>query len=331
MGTIGTGCQRPEHRPQDLGGFAGQTKAVEVLSVAVEAATARRQPLDHLLLTGGPGLGKTTLARITATELGVRVHSTSGPVLEKPADLVSHLTRLRTGDVLFIDEIHRCPMAVEEFLYSAMEDFVVHIPVDDGPGSTVVDLPVAPFTLIGATTRMGLLSSPLRDRFGLQLRLTPYSIDELASIIRRHATRLNTALEPEGAVAVARAARGTPRIALRLLRRVRDYAQVMDQPSIDRGVAESALEREGVHPDGLTHMDVRLLHTLAAHFSGGPVGINTLAIALGENAQSVEEIYEPFLIRLGLLGRTPRGRLLTRAGERRLKKVPGKSRVRRTG
>jgi Holliday junction DNA helicase RuvB len=304
-------------RPQRLAEFIGQNKVKESLRIAIDAALARREPLDHTLFHGPPGLGKTTLAMLMARELGVNIKTTSGPVLEKPGDLVGILTNLREGDILFIDEIHRLRPIIEEFLYPAMEDFKIDIRLSDGPKAQTITVPIERFTLIGATTRFGLLTPPMRARFGIIQRLNYYDTEELAFIIERSAEILQVQCDPEGAREIARRSRGTPRVANRLLRRVRDYAQVRADGVITREVAQEALQMLDVDEYGLDEMDGRVIKTLIEHFDGGPVGLNTLAVAVGEDAGTLEEVYEPFLIQNGFLMRTPRGRVATnRAFER---------------
>jgi len=304
-------------RPQRLAEFIGQTKVKESLRIAIDAALARREPLDHTLFHGPPGLGKTTLAMLMARELGVNIKTTSGPVLEKPGDLVGILTNLREGDILFIDEIHRLRPIIEEFLYPAMEDFKIDIRLSDGPKAQTITVPIERFTLIGATTRFGLLTPPMRARFGIIQRLNYYDTEELAFIIERSAEILQVRCDPEGAREIARRSRGTPRVANRLLRRVRDYAQVRADGVITKEVAQEALQMLDVDEYGLDEMDGRVIKTLIEHFDGGPVGLNTLAVAVGEDPGTLEEVYEPFLIQNGFLMRTPRGRVATnRAFER---------------
>ena len=304
-------------RPQRLAEFIGQNKVKESLRIAIDAALARREPLDHTLFHGPPGLGKTTLAMLMARELGVNIKTTSGPVLEKPGDLVGILTNLRERDILFIDEIHRLRPIIEEFLYPAMEDFKIDIRLSDGPKAQTITVPIERFTLIGATTRFGLLTPPMRARFGIIQRLNYYDTEELAFIIERSAEILQVRCDPEGAREIARRSRGTPRVANRLLRRVRDYAQVRADGVITKGVAQEALQMLDVDEYGLDEMDGRVIKTLIEHFDGGPVGLNTLAVAVGEDAGTLEEVYEPFLIQNGFLMRTPRGRVATnRAFER---------------
>ncbi|MEQ8329390.1 MAG: Holliday junction branch migration DNA helicase RuvB [Longimicrobiales bacterium] len=301
----------PSLRPQRLSEFIGQAKVREALSIAVEAALGRREPLDHLLFHGPPGLGKTTLAALMAREMGVNIKTTSGPVLEKPADLVGILTNQREGDILFIDEIHRLRPIIEEFLYPAMEDWQVDIRLSDGPKAQTMTMKIERFTLVGATTRFGLLTAPMRARFGIVQRLNFYPADELATIVRRSADILGVEATDEGAREIAKRARGTPRVANRLLRRVRDYAQVRADGHIDAEVAGRALTLLDVDEYGLDEMDARILKTLIEKFEGGPVGVKSLAVALGEDETTLEEVYEPFLIMEGFLMRTAQGRMAT--------------------
>ena len=298
-------------RPQRLAEFIGQEKLKETLSIAIEAARQRQDPLDHLLFHGPPGLGKTTLAALLAREMGVNIKSTSGPVLEKPADLVGILTAQREGDILFIDEIHRLRPIIEEFLYPAMEDYRIEIRLSEGPKAQTMTMNIEPFTLVGATTRFGLLTAPMRARFGIVQRLNFYPPEELAVIVRRSAEVMAIETTKEGATELAQRARGTPRVANRLLRRVRDYAQVRAEGVIDRKVAEAALTLLDVDEYGLDEMDGRILKTLIEKFEGGPVGLSSLAVALGEDVSTLEEVYEPFLIQEGFLKRTSRGREAT--------------------
>ena len=298
-------------RPQVLADFVGQARARENLSVFIEAARARGEALDHVLFAGPPGLGKTTLAQIVARELGVNFRATSGPVISKAGDLAALLTNLEPRDVLFIDEIHRLSPAVEEILYPAMEDFQLDLIIGEGPGARSVRIELAPFTLVGATTRTGLLTTPLRDRFGIPVRLNFYEVAELESIVRRGARVLDIEMTADGAHEIARRARGTPRIAGRLLRRVRDFAVVEGARSIDAEAADKALRRLEVDELGLDALDHRYLRCIAVGFAGGPVGIETIAASLSEPRDAIEEIIEPYLVQQGFLQRTPRGRVLT--------------------
>jgi Holliday junction DNA helicase RuvB len=298
-------------RPQRLSEFVGQQKACANLSVFIEAARARKEALDHVLFVGPPGLGKTTLAQIVARELGVNFRATSGPVIAKAGDLAALLTNLEARDVLFIDEIHRLNPAVEEILYPAMEDFQLDLIIGEGPAARSVKIELAPFTLIGATTRAGLLTNPLRDRFGIPMRLNFYSEAELEEIVNRGVRVLGLSITADGANEIARRARGTPRIAGRLLRRVRDFAHVEGGKSIDRAIADRALGELEVDNAGLDAMDRRYLITIALNYCGGPVGVDTIAAALSEPRDAIEDIIEPFLIQKGFIQRTPRGRLLT--------------------
>ncbi|GAB6068549.1 Holliday junction branch migration DNA helicase RuvB [Methylothermus subterraneus] len=298
-------------RPRRLADYIGQTQLKEQLAIFIEAARARREPLDHVLIFGPPGLGKTTLAHIVAAEMGVGLRQTSGPALEKPGDLAAILTNLERGEVLFIDEIHRLSPVVEEILYPAMEDFQLDIVIGEGPAARSIKLDLPPFTLVGATTRAGLLTSPLRDRFGIVHRLEFYSVAELTQIVTRSARILNLEIEPEGAQEIARRARGTPRIANRLLRRVRDYAQVKGDGKVTRAIAQSALEMLKVDPNGFDQLDRQLLTTLIEKFGGGPVGLDSLAAAIGEERGTIEDVLEPYLIQQGFMVRTPRGRMAT--------------------
>ncbi len=307
-------------RPTDFNEFVGQKKVVENLKVFIQAATERGDALDHLLLFGPPGLGKTTLAHIVAHQLGVNIHVSSGPVLERPGDLAGLLTKLGPRDVLFIDEIHRLNNVVEEYLYSAMEDYSIDILIDKGPNARSVQLSLEPFTLIGATTRAGLLTSPMRDRFGVVARLDYYSPEDLYKIVRRSARILSVEIREDGAREIAGRSRGTPRICNRLLRRIRDFAQVEADNVISKQVAQDALERLEVDDFGLDEMDKRILGVLIEKFDGGPVGINSLSVAVGEESDTIEEVYEPYLIQEGFLKRTSRGRVATALAYRRFNK-----------
>ncbi|MDA1080231.1 MAG: Holliday junction branch migration DNA helicase RuvB [Gemmatimonadetes bacterium] len=298
-------------RPQRLAEFIGQAKLKESLDIAIQAALGRREPLDHTLFHGPPGLGKTTLAELIARELGVNIHTTSGPALEKPADLVGTLTNLRPGDILFIDEIHRLRPIIEEFLYPAMEDFKIDIRLSDGPHAQTVTMTIERFTLVGATTRFGLLTPPMRARFGLAMRLDFYPSHELEEIVRRTASVIAVELHDDGAHEIARRSRGTPRIANRLLRRIRDFAQVRADGIITKAVACDALAMLDVDDFGLDDMDARIVKTIIEKFDGGPVGVQSLAAAIGEDPGTIEEVYEPYLVQNGLLHRTARGRMAT--------------------
>ena len=300
-------------RPRSLADFVGQPALKDALSIALTAAQRRGEPPDHLLFYGPPGLGKTTLARIVAAELGVNLRSSSGPAIARPGDLAGILTTLQEGDVLFIDEMHRLPHAVEEVLYPAMEDFALDLLIGKGPGARSVRLQVKPFTLVGATTRYAMISSPLRDRFGLVQRLEFYQPEDLVGLVRTNAAKLEITISADGADTLARRARGTPRIANRLLRRVRDYAEVRGDGSIDDGVADTALAQLGVDGLGLDENDRGLLRTVVERFAGGPVGLETLAASVAEESDTVMDVYEPYLLQLGFLQRTPRGRVATPA------------------
>jgi Holliday junction DNA helicase RuvB len=298
-------------RPQRLSEFIGQQKVKESLRIYVDAAISRREPLDHTLFFGPPGLGKTTLAELIAREMGVNIHAMSGPALEKPGDLVAPLTNLRAGDVLFIDEIHRLRPIIEEYLYPAMEDYKIDIRLSDGPKAQTVTMPIQRFTLIGATTRLGLLTAPMRARFGIVQRLGYYPIEDLELIVRRTADVLKVSVDGPGAMEIAKRSRGTPRIANRLLRRIRDYAQVRASGRVDLEVARQALALLDVDEFGLDDMDVYILKAIIERFDGGPVGINAIAAAVAEEPGTIEEVYEPFLVQNGFLQRTPRGRVAT--------------------
>ena len=310
-------------RPRILTEYIGQSKVKENLKVFIRAARSRGESLDHVLFYGPPGLGKTTLAHIIAAEMGVHIRSTSGPVIEKPGDLAAVLTNLEPGDVLFIDEIHRLSPVVEEILYPAMEDYQLDIMIGQGPSARTIKLDIPRFTLVGATTRAGLLSSPLRDRFGVLSRLEFYSSEELATIITRSAGILEVAISADGAGEIARRSRGTPRIANRLLRRVRDFAQVEGDGSITHKMADQALLRLEVDGQGFDQMDRLLLETIIDKFSGGPVGLETLAAAIGEEKDTIEDVIEPFLLQQGFLNRTPRGRVATHQAYLHLGRSPG--------
>ncbi len=312
-------------RPQRLADFVGQARLKENLAVFIQAARERQEALDHVLLHGPPGLGKTTLANIVSNELDVGIKTSSGPVLDKAGDLAGLLTNLNDRDVLFIDEVHRTNTVVEEYLYSAMEDFCLDIMIDKGPNARSIKLNLNPFTLVGATTRYGLLSAPMRARFGVVLRLDYYQAEELAFIIDRSARILNIVIDADGTEEIARRSRGTPRVANRLLRRIRDFAQVKADNRITRAVAEDALEKLEVDARGFDEMDKRILLTIIEKYQGGPVGVNTIAVAVSEESNTIEEVYEPFLIQQGYLIRTPRGREVTRlAYEHFNLPVPGK-------
>ena len=309
-------------RPKRLSDFSGQDTSIQNLEIFIEAAKRRGDALDHVLLHGPPGLGKTTLSNIIALELGVNIKITSGPVLEKPGDLAGLLTNLEEGDVLFIDEIHRLSPVVEEYLYSAMEDYKIDIMIDTGPNARSVQIALNPFTLIGATTRSGLLTSPLRARFGITLRMEYYTLEVLAGIVRRSSQLLQTEIDKKASIEVARRSRGTPRIANLLLKRVRDFAQIKGNGSIDYDISKFALDALKVDEFGLDEMDNRILMTLIDKFNGGPVGLNTISTAVGEESGTIEEVYEPFLIQEGFLNRTARGREATERAYKHLGKTP---------
>ncbi|EME8097729.1 Holliday junction branch migration DNA helicase RuvB [Enterococcus faecium] len=298
-------------RPQLLSQYIGQRKVKQELQIYIEAARNREEPLDHVLLYGPPGLGKTTMAMVIANEMTVNIRTTSGPAIERPGDLVAILNELEAGDVLFIDEIHRLPRVVEEMLYSAMEDFYVDIMVGQGPTAHPVHFPLPPFTLIGATTRAGMLSAPLRDRFGIISHMEYYDEQDLQEIVLRSSDIFQTEIIEEGALEIARRSRGTPRIANRLLKRVRDFAQVQGDGKIDRPIADQALTLLQVDQAGLDYVDQKLLRTMIELYGGGPVGLSTLSVNIGEERETVEDMYEPYLIQKGFLKRTPRGRIAT--------------------
>jgi Holliday junction DNA helicase RuvB len=309
-------------RPKGLAEYVGQAKAREQLEIFIHAARGRGEALDHVLLFGPPGLGKTTLSHIIANELGVNLRQTSGPVLEKPKDLAAILTNLEKNDVLFIDEIHRLSPVVEEILYPALEDYQIDIMIGEGPAARSIKLDLQPFTLVGATTRAGMLTNPLRDRFGIVARLEFYTAEELTRIVTRSAGLLNVPVDAAGALEIARRSRGTPRIANRLLRRVRDYAQVKGSGSVDASIADLALKMLDVDPLGFDVMDRKLLEAVIQRFDGGPVGLDNVAAAIGEEAGTIEDVIEPFLIQQGFLQRTPRGRIATLAAWRHLGLAP---------
>jgi len=309
-------------RPSRLDEFVGQSAVKASLQIAIDAARGRAEPLDHLLFFGPPGLGKTTLAMLIAKEMGVQLRTTSGPVLEKPGDLVGFLTTLQAGDILFIDEIHRLRPVLEEFLYPAMEDFRVDVRIADGPNAQSIPMTLERFTLIGATTRFGLLTPPMRARFGMVERLGFYPAEDLQTIVTRSAGILGVPADDEGTTEIARRSRGTPRVANRLLRRVRDFAQVRAQGRITGDVAREALARLNVDEFGLDDMDARILTTIIEKFGGGPVGLNTVAVAVGEDSGTLEDVYEPYLIQQGFLERTPRGRCATALAYRRFGITP---------
>lgn len=305
-------------RPQHLSEYIGQDDLKSELSVYIKAAKQREESLDHVLLYGPPGLGKTTLAMIIANEMDVGIKTTSGPAIEKPGDLVALLNELQPGDVLFIDEIHRLPKMVEEMLYSAMEDFYVDIVVGQGPTAHPVHFPLPPFTLVGATTRAGILSAPFRDRFGIVEHMKYYETKDLEEIVKRSADIFNAEIVAKGAHEIARRSRGTPRIANRLLKRVRDFAQVSDKENIDVEIVDHSLNMLGVDDEGLDSTDIKLLKTMILYYNGGPVGLNTLAANIGEETDTIAEMYEPYLLQIGYLKRTARGRIVTEAAYKHL-------------
>ncbi|MCG8529665.1 MAG: Holliday junction branch migration DNA helicase RuvB [Desulfovibrionales bacterium] len=311
-------CMDETVRPRSLDDFIGQEELRQNLKVYIQAAKARGQAMDHTLFYGNPGLGKTTLSQIMAEELGVNIVSTSGPVLERSGDLAAILTNLGANDILFVDEIHRMPISVEEVLYPALEDFKLDLVIGQGPGARTVKIDLEPFTLVGATTRIGLLSSPLRDRFGVICRLEFYTPQELATIVTRTARILGVEIAPDGALEIGRRSRGTPRIANRLLRRVRDFATVQGGKVVDAELASSALKMMDVDESGLDQMDRKLLTVLIEHYGGGPVGAKTLAVACSEDVKTIEDIYEPYLIQCGFIKRTHRGRVATAKAYRHL-------------
>ncbi len=309
-------------RPKTLRDYIGQTAVKESLNIYIQAALSRRDALDHILLYGPPGLGKTTLANIVAAEMGQNIRIVSAPAIERPGDLLSIITNLNQGDVLFIDEIHRLSRTAEEVLYSAMEDFAVDIVTGKGPMANSIHMAVPKFTLVGATTRAGMLSAPLRDRFGITFRLELYQPEELATIVRRNASILNVNAEPEGILEIARRSRGTPRIANRMLKRVRDYAQVKGGGVISYEIAREAIAMQGVDDLGLDKVDRNMLACMMDKFGGGPVGLDTLAATTGEDAVTIEDVYEPYLMQLGFIMRTPRGRVCTPAAWTHMKRQP---------
>ncbi len=298
-------------RPTSIDEFVGQQKVIDNLEVFIEAARKREEALDHVILSGPPGLGKTTLAHIIAHEMGVQIKPTTGPVLEKPGDLAGMLTNLEEGDVLFIDEIHRLNSVIEEYLYSAMEDYQLDIVIDSGPNARSIQIELNHFTLVGATTRKGLLTAPLRARFGIDMRLDYYDVDLLKQIALRTASILDFGITDKGAFEIARRSRGTPRIVNKLLRRTRDFAQVEEMDHIDDAIADKALNALDVDQNGFDDMDIRILNAIVENYSGGPVGLGTLAVSVGEDKGTIEEVYEPYLIKEGFIKRTPKGRVAT--------------------
>ncbi|MCX9011103.1 MAG: Holliday junction branch migration DNA helicase RuvB [Candidatus Methanoperedens sp.] len=310
-------------RPAELDEFIGQEGLKESLKIFIEASKKRGEPLDHILFSGPPGLGKTTLAHIIAHEMGSGIKATSGPVLERPGDLAAILTTLKKGDVLFIDEIHRLNRVIEEILYPAMEDFEIDVMIGEGPGARSIKLSLEHFTLIGATTKVGLLGSPFRDRFGFVARLNLYTVPELVQVVKRSASILAIPVTGDGAIEIAKRSRGTPRIANRLLRRVRDFATVRAAGEITQEVADSALNLLGIDKLGLDDLDRRILKVIAQDFGGGPVGVKTIAISVGEEVRTIEEVYEPYLIQVGFIKRTPQGRGTTPAAKQHLTRLTG--------
>jgi Holliday junction DNA helicase RuvB len=308
----------PTIRPDRLDEFVGQEQVKEALKIAIEAAQKRGEPLDHILFSGPPGLGKTTLAHIIAREMGAEIRSTTGPVLEKPGDIAALLTPLKRGDILFIDEIHRINPVIEEVLYPAMEDFFIDVMIGEGPSARSIKITLEHFTLIGATTKQGLLGAPFRDRFGISSRLYLYAAEELVRIVTRSAAILKIPITPDGAEEIAKRSRGTPRIVNRLLRRVRDYAIVKGDGTITREIAEMALAMLQIDKLGLDELDRRILSVIANDFNGGPVGAKTIAISVGEEVRTIEDVYEPYLIQIGFVKRTPQGREVTHAAKKHL-------------